>query len=109
MFYRSLLDSLLYLPALSPCVFRFPDFGPVIQRINKRKPCLFPSLFFVITKEQTHIEHTQGAEAVIAVSAVLRWVAGDDNISPGSIYIFIFLIKSNLNHGQLGAEDYPWR
>ena len=27
-----LLDSLLYLPALSLCVFRFPDFGPVIQR-----------------------------------------------------------------------------
>ena len=71
---------------------------------KKRKPCLFPPPlpFFVITKEQTHIKHTQGAAAVIAVSAVLLWVAGDDNTSHRNIYI-IFLIMSGLNHGQLEA------
>lgn len=94
MFYRSLLDSLLYLSALSPCVFGFPDFGPVIRRrkktTTKESPVYPPPpfFFFVITKEQTHIKHTQGAEAVIAVSAVLLWVAGDDNISHRFIYIF---------------------
>lgn len=109
MFYRSPLDSLLYLPALSSCVFRFPDFGPVIQRKKEqKKKTLFvrpPTPPFVITKEQTHIKHTQGAEAVIAVSAVLLWVAGDDNISHRSIYI-IFLIMSCLNHGQLEASIF---
>lgn len=67
-----------------------------------------PTPLFVITKEQTHIKHTQGAEAVIAVSAVLLWVAGDDNISHGFIYIF-FLFMSSPNHGQLGIGEYLWK
>lgn len=41
-------------------------------RDGGREPCLptppSPSPVFVITKEQTHIKHTQGAAAVIAVS-----------------------------------------
>lgn len=63
---------------------------------SEKKPCLSPPPpSFVITKEQTHIKHTQGAKAVIAVSAVLLWVAGDDNISLR--YICIFLIMSGWN------------
>lgn len=123
MFYRRPLDRPLYLPALALLVsLDSPDFGPVIlrgrgKRTKKKEkektpvcPPLpsppRPPLFFVITKEQTHIKHTQGAEAVIAVSAVLLWVAGDDNISHRSIYI-IFLIMSSLNHGHLEAGSIP--
>lgn len=99
MFYRSPLDSLLYLPARSPCVFRFPDFGSVIQREReteekkeeeKKKALFVPPFSFCYHKEQTHIKHTQGAETAIAVSAVLLWVAGNDNISHGFIYIIFF-------------------
>lgn len=94
MFYRSLLDSLLYLSALSLLVSL--DSLTLVQlfegeKKQQQKKALFippPLFFFVITKEQTHIKHTQGAEAVIAVSAVLLWVAGDDNISHRFIYIF---------------------
>lgn len=69
------LNSLLYLLAHSPCISRFPDFGPDFHKkvYTKKGPCLFPFLFpfIVITKEQTHFQRTQGAEAVIAVSSVL--------------------------------------
>lgn len=104
MFYCSPLCSLLHL--LPPRDFRFPDFGPVVQREREReKKAQFVSCL-PITKEQTHIKHTQGAAAVIAVSAVLLWVAGDDNISLGFIYIIFFKITSSLNHGQSEAREY---
>lgn len=61
------------------------------ERNKKGSPVcsLLVSHPFVITKEQTHIKHTQGAGAAIAVSAVLLWVAGADNVSHPSIYIFL--------------------
>lgn len=97
MFYRRPLDSLLYLSALSLLVSL--DSLTLVQLFEGEKKTTTkespvypppPPFFFVITKEQTHIKHTQGAEAVIAVSAVLLWVAGDDNISHRFIYIFFF-------------------
>lgn len=109
MFYRSPLDSLLYLAAFSLLVSL--DSLTLVQlfteeKKKRKKPLFVPPPPFVITKEQTHIKHTQGAEAVIAVSAVLLWVAGDDNISHRYIYI-IFLIMSSLNCGQLEAGHIP--
>ena len=113
MFYRGPLDSLLYLPAFSLLVSL--DSLTLVQLFTeekkkmkgtkkKKKPCFFapPRPGLGVPEEQTHIKHTQGAAAVIAVSAVLLWVAGDDNTSHRNIYI-IFLIMSGLNHGQLEA------
>lgn len=91
MFYHSLLDSLLYLLLSLLVSLDSPTLVQLFRGGKKKKEqekkTLFVSPPFVITKEQTHIKHTQGAEAVIAVSAVLLWVAGDDNISHGAIYI----------------------
>lgn len=117
MFYRRPLDSLLYflLLSLSLCLqipWLLSSYSQRKKKKEKRKPCMPtpspppPPFFFVITKEQIHIKHTQGAEAVIAVSTVLLWVAGGDKISHGAIYIF-FWITSNLSRGQVEAGHIP--
>lgn len=110
MFYRrhAWQSPVFFCCSLSPCVDS-PTFVQLFieeqkkRKKKERKPCLpTPPLFFVITKEQIHIKHTQGAAAVIAVSTVLLWVAGGDKISHRDIYIF-FRITSSLTHGQVEA------
>lgn len=113
MFYRRPLDSLLYfLPlSVSLCLQIPPTFvhlyteGGEKERERENPVCPPPPHFFVIAKEQTHIKHTQGAEAVIAASTALLWVAGGDKISHSHIYIFFlfFFVKPELWSGRSGA------